>query len=130
MQCLSLACALGQGNVLLLRLMATIRQEKINGLLQKELAIIFQRGRVAHFGGLFISVTVTRVSPDLGSCKVYISIMEKVDRAQVVKELNERSGLVRKQLGHSVGKQLRRTPELFFFLDDSLDYAERVNNLL
>jgi len=110
--------------------MSSIRQEKINGLLQQELALIFQRHRREYFGGLFISVTVVRTSPDMGTCKAYLSIMGDVDKKQVVKELNSRSGLVRKKLGEAVGKQLRRTPELFFFLDDSLDYAETIDNIL
>lgn len=110
--------------------MASIRQEKINGLIQQELASIFQRQRMDLFGGLFISVTVVRTSPDLGSSKVYLSIMDKVDKPQVVREINSRSRLIRKHLGDVVGKQLRRTPELFFFLDDSLDYAETIDGLL
>jgi len=110
--------------------MSSIRLEKINGLLQKELSIIFQQKRTSHFGGLFITVTVVRVSPDLGSAKAYLSIMDKVDKKAVVKEINGRQGLLRKFLGESVGKQLRRTPELFFYLDDSLDYAEKINKLL
>ena len=108
----------------------SIRQEKINALLQSELGGIFQRGMKEHFGGLFISVTVVRVSPDLGSAKVYVSIMDKVDKNIVVKELNERTRFIRKMLGERVGKQLRRTPELFFYLDDSLDYAEKIDQLL
>ena len=83
-----------------------------------------------HFGGLFISVTVVRVSPDMGSAKVYISIMDKVDKPKVIAELNERSGWIRKMLGERVGKQLRKTPELMFYLDDSLDYAQTINSLL
>ena len=110
--------------------MSSIRQEKINGLIQQELALIFQRHRVEYFGGLFISVTIVRTSPDMGSTKAYLSIMDKVDKQQVIKELNSRSGLVRKKLGEAVGKQLRRVPELFFFLDDSLDYAETIDNIL
>jgi ribosome-binding factor A len=109
---------------------SSIRQEKINALLQQELGSIFQRGMKEHFGGLFISVTVVRVSPDMGSAKVYLSIMDKVDREQVVKEINGKGRFVRKLLGERVGKQLRRTPELFFFLDDSLDYAQEINQLL
>lgn len=110
--------------------MSSIRQQKIDGLLQQELSIIFQRGRIEHFGGLFISVTVVRVSPDLGSAKAYLSIMDKVDKKKVVKEINQISRLIRKKLGESVGKQLRRTPELVFYLDDSLDYAEQIDSLL
>ena len=110
--------------------MSSIRLEKVNGLLQKELSIIFQRKSKEHFGGLFITVTVVRVSPDMGAAKAYLSIMDKVDKKAVVKVINERSGLIRKYLGESVGKQLRRTPELFFYLDDSLDYAQKINELL
>ncbi|MDA0714347.1 MAG: 30S ribosome-binding factor RbfA [Bacteroidetes bacterium] len=110
--------------------MSSIRLQKIDSLLQKELGMIFQQKRQEHFGGLFISVTVVRTSPDLGSARVYVSILDKVDKAAVVKELNGRSGLIRKYLGASVGKQLRKTPELFFKLDDSLDYAEKINELL
>ncbi|NNC82160.1 MAG: 30S ribosome-binding factor RbfA [Flavobacteriales bacterium] len=110
--------------------MPSIRQERINALLQNELGSIFQRGMKEHFGGLFISVTVVRISPDLGSAKVYISIMNKVDKQQVVEELNERNRFIRKLLGERVGKQLRKTPELMFFLDDSLDYAQKINDLL
>ena len=79
---------------------------------------------------MFISVTVVRTSPDLGSARVFVSILDKVDKVAVVKELNDRSGLIRKYLGNAVGKQLRKTPELFFKLDDSLDYAEKINELL
>lgn len=66
----------------------------------------------------------------MSSCKVFLSIMDKVNKKAVVKEINERRGLVRGKLGHRVGKQLRITPDLFFYLDDSLDYSEKIDELL
>ena len=110
--------------------MASIRQERIASLLKKELGLVFQQEQRTLFGGLFISVTQTRPSPDLGNCKVFLSILDKVDKAAVVKEVNERSRVVRGKLGDRVGKQLRVIPELTFYLDDSLDYAERIDELL
>jgi len=110
--------------------MASIRQERIASLLKKELGLVFQEEQRSIFGGLFISVTLVRPSPDLGSCKVYVSILDKVDKAIVVKELNQRASMIRGKLSAKVGKQLRHTPELRFYLDDSLDYAERIDDLL
>lgn len=110
--------------------MASIRQERIASVLKKELGIVFQEEQRTIFGGLFISVTLTRPSPDLGSCKVYVSILDKVDKAAVIKELNQRSGLIRGKLGNKVGKQLRHVPDLRFYLDDSIDYAEQIDQLL
>lgn len=92
--------------------------------------MIFQRNAKTHFGGLFITVTVVRISPDLGSARVYLSIMDKVDKPVVIREMNGRSKMIRGMLGESVGKQLRKVPELHFFLDDSLDYSQQIDDLL
>lgn len=82
------------------------------------------------FGGAFITVTVVRVSPDLGTAKVYLSIMATKDKQAIFKLVNEQNYLIRKRLGMIIGKQLRIVPELQFFLDDSLDYAMKIDELL
>lgn len=82
------------------------------------------------FGGAFISVTQVRISPDLGNAKVYISIMATKDRNAIFKLVNEQNHIIRKKLGAIVGKQLRIVPELQFFIDDSLDYAMKIEELL
>lgn len=110
--------------------MESVRQQKVNKLLQKELAEIFRSESRNLFGGAFITVTVVRVSPDLGSAKVYISIMATKDREAIFKLVNAQNYLIRKNLGAIVGKQLRVVPELQFFLDDSLDYAMKIEKLL
>ncbi len=110
--------------------METVRQQKVSKLIQKELAEIFRSEAKTLFGGAFITVTVVRISPDLGAAKVYLSIMAAKDKQAIFKLVEEQSSVIRKKLGNLVGKQLRVTPELAFFIDDSLDYAMKIDELL
>ena len=110
--------------------MESVRQQKVNKLVQKELAEIFRSEARNMFGGAFITVTVVRVSPDLGVAKVYISIMATKDKKAIFKLVEDQNYLIRKKLGMMIGKQLRVVPELHFFIDDSLDYAMKINELL
>jgi ribosome-binding factor A len=110
--------------------MESVRQQRVNKLVQKELAEIFRAESRNLFGGAFITVTQVRVSPDLGTAKVYLSIMATKDRAAIFKLVEEQKAPIRKRLGNMVGRQLRVTPELFFYIDDSLDYAMKIEELL
>jgi len=110
--------------------MATIRQEKVAKLLQQELAVIFQRETRNFFTGALITVTVVRISPDLGVAKVYLSIFMPKGRDEIFEKIREENWRIRKWLGEKVGKQLRIVPNLQFFLDDSLDYADEIDRLL
>lgn len=110
--------------------MDSLRQQKVNKLLAKELAEIFRSEARTMFGGGFISVTQVRVSPDLGVAKVYVSIMATKDKEAIFKLIQDQNHQIRKRLGVIVGKQLRIVPELSFFIDDSLDYAMRIDALL
>jgi ribosome-binding factor A len=110
--------------------MESLRQQKVNKLLAKELAEIFRSEARSLFGGGFITVTTVRVSPDLSSAKVYLSIMATKDRQAIFKLVESQNKVIRKQLGLIVGKQLRIVPELMFFIDDSLDYAMKIEELL
>ncbi|MGZ3862645.1 MAG: 30S ribosome-binding factor RbfA [Bacteroidia bacterium] len=109
--------------------METIRQSKINKLMQKELAEIFRSESRNLFGGAFITVTIVRVSPDLGLAKVYLSIMGK-NTKEALKTVVDQAKVIRKLVGNRVGKQLRAIPELHFYIDDSLDYAMHIEELL
>lgn len=111
-------------------LMESLRQQKVNKLLAKELAEIFRSESRNLFGGGFITVTTVRVSPDLSSAKVYVSIMDNKDKKTVFKLIETNAKVIRKQLGLIVAKQLRIVPELMFFIDDSLDYAMKIDALL
>lgn len=110
--------------------MASIRQEKVSSLLKRELAVIFQRESRNLFEGHFITVTQVRVAPDLGTAKVYLSFMAVSDAKGALEQVKQNDKKVRQILGNTVGKQLRRVPELFFYLDDSLDYYDEIDRLL
>jgi ribosome-binding factor A len=110
--------------------MESVRQQKINKLVAKELAEIFRSEARNLFNGAFITVTTVRVSPDLGLAKVYLSIMATNEKTDVFKMVNDQNYLIRKKLGLLVGKQLRVVPELAFYIDDSLDYAMKIEELL
>ena len=109
--------------------MESIRQSKVAKLIQKELAEIFRSEARNLFNGAFITVTVVRLSPDMGLAKVYLSIMDK-NKETILKNVTLHVKEIRYQLGNMVGKQLRVTPELVFYIDDSLDYAIKIEELL
>tara|TARA_R100001015_G_C4581752_1_gene138167 strand:+ start:83 stop:418 length:336 start_codon:yes stop_codon:yes gene_type:complete len=110
--------------------MESIRQQKIARLLQKEVGEIFNKGEVKPLDKSMISITGVRVSPDLGIARVYISIFPSEDKMADLEKVKSQSSEIRYHLGKKAGKQLRHIPELVFFLDDSFDYAERIDELL
>ena len=111
--------------------MESTRQKKVSRLLQKELGIIFQKkGR--EFGNKMISVTTVRISPDLGVAKVYLSIFptQKEGEENTIDLVKNHSSQIRNELGKLVRNQLRVVPELAYFIDDSLDYIDNIEDLL
>jgi len=109
--------------------MDTTRQQKINRLLQKELSEIFRK-QTQMMRGVLVSVSVVRVSPDLGNAKVYLSIFPSDQANDILKNIKTNVKALRFDLGQKVGKQLRVIPDLSFYLDDSLDYLENIDRLL
>jgi ribosome-binding factor A len=112
--------------------MTSTRQNKVARLIQRDLSDIFQKESKNLFNGALVSVTVVRVSPDLSFAKVYVSIFAPgTDSVDVVFELLQtRVKKIRALLAQRVAKQLRVIPELAFFVDDSLDYEKRIEDLL
>ena len=110
--------------------MATTRQHKVSRLLQKELGNYFQKNGSEITGGKMVTVTVVRISPDLGVAKVYLSIFPATETDVSLQSISDRSGLVRSEMGKRLRNQLRHIPEFVFYLDDSLDYIDNINNLL
>ena len=109
--------------------MDSTRQSKIARLIQKELGDIFLKMTKETRGGL-VSVSIVRVSPDLGIVKAYLSVFPSTKGEEIVEMLNKNSKSIRFELGNRVRHQLRIIPELRFYLDDSLDYIENIDNLL
>lgn len=110
--------------------MGTIRQEKVASLLKKDLSEILRREGPRYAPGKMLSVTIVRVSPDLAVAKVYVSVFPSNDPQAEMTQLRSFSSDVRHKLGKLIGKQMRIVPELLFYVDDSLDYADRINKLL
>lgn len=110
--------------------MYTLRQNKVARLVQKELAEIFLKESRSHFQGKMISVTVVRISKDLSVAKVYLSIFPSEGSGEILKLVKQISPQLRGMLGRKIGKQLRIVPELDFFIDDSLDYIDKIDNIL
>jgi len=109
--------------------MQETRQNKIARLLQKELSMIFQQQtRAMH--GVMISVTRTKISPDLSICTAYLSIFPSEKADQMLRNITASEKQIRYELGTRVRHQLRIIPELRFFIDDSLDYIEHIDELL
>lgn len=109
--------------------MQETRQNRIARLLQKELSLIFQsQTRAMH--GVMVSVTRCRVSPDFSICTAYLSIFPSEKSDELLKNVAANEKSIRYELGTRVRNQLRIIPELRFFVDDSLDYIERIDELL
>lgn len=106
------------------------RQLKVARELQRDLAEIIRSKGMAAFGGAMITVSEVRVSPDFSIAKVYVSIFpsDKQEATMALLEQNNRS--IRGELGRKVAAQLRIVPELDFYLDTTLDYAEHIDELL
>ena len=109
--------------------MESTRQSKIARLIQKELSEIFLL-QAKSMNGVLVSVTAVRVSPDLSITRVYISVFPSERGDEIVKNLNSNMKSIRFDLGNRLRHQLRIIPELKFFIDDSLDYLERIDELL
>lgn len=109
--------------------MESTRQAKIARLLQKELSEIF-RQQTAKTHGVLISVSTVRVSPDLSVAKAYLSIFPSDKGPEMLESIKASAKTIRYELAQKVRFQLRKTPELQFYLDDSIDYLENIDNLL
>ena len=107
--------------------MASNRIGRINEEIQRELSSLIPTVKDPRVSGL-ISVTAVETTPDLKYCKVYISVLDKSDVAQVIKGLKSASGYLRRELGHSLN--LRNTPELSFVQDDSIDKGAHILDML
>ena len=109
--------------------METTRQNKISRLIQKELSEIFLL-QTKSMNGVLVSVSAVRISPDMSIARVYLSVFPSERSQEIVKNINDNMKSIRYELGTRVRHQLRIIPELKFFVDDSLDYAARIDELL
>ena len=110
--------------------MESTRQQKISRLVQKDLGEILQQKGQGILGGVLITVTKVNVTKDLSVAKVFLSLFTSADKEIMLDTIRQHTREIRYELGHRVRNQLRVIPEIHFFLDDSLDYIERIDDLL
>lgn len=110
--------------------MESQRQKKIGGLIQQDLADILQRAATEGSPGTLISVSKVSVTVDLSIAKVYVSVFPTTKAVEIVEEIKASTPAIRHELAQRTKHQLRRTPELLFFLDDSLDYIDKIDQSL
>ncbi len=110
--------------------MDSTRQQKIARLIQRDIAEILQKDMADITRGKLVTVTAARVSPDLGYAKIYISVFPFEHSQELLAKIKEEGWLIRKILGSRIRNQLKIVPELEFFIDDSLEYIENIDNLL
>jgi ribosome-binding factor A len=99
-------------------------------MLQKELGAYFQQHAREMLPGKMITVTVVRVSPDLGVAKVYLSIFPTEKKKAPLDRIKAHAPSIRNEIGRRIKNQVRTIPEFIYYLDDSLDYIENIDNLL
>ena len=106
------------------------RQNKISRLVQREMAEILLQLNKSKYQGKLISVTTVRVTKDMGIARIYLSIFPSEYSQEILDEVKLNNKSIRGELGHRIGKSVRIIPELEFYLDDSLDYIEHIDDLL
>lgn len=109
--------------------MESRRQEKFAKLLQRDLGDIFLQKAASLFKGSFITISGVKVSPDLGYAKIYLSFFKAGNNAELLDAIRLNTREIRHELAGKIKNQVRKVPELEFFLDESLDYVERMEKV-
>ena len=107
----------------------TKRQKQVAGLLNEELNDIFRRMNLLMIEGGMVSVAAVKVTPDLFEARIYLSMFQIKDTQAALLKFEEKNKEIRKELGSRVRHQLRSVPELKFFIDDTLDYVFKMEEL-
>ncbi|MBI4945480.1 MAG: 30S ribosome-binding factor RbfA [Bacteroidetes bacterium] len=109
--------------------MVTIRQSKVARVIQKDVAAVFQKEMKNAFGSGLISVTHVFMSPDLSFAKIYLSLFGVQDKEKMLGAIRKEAKEIRRILGTKIKKQLRIVPEIAFFVDESADYADKMEKV-
>ena len=111
--------------------MESNRQKKISKILQHDLADILQgAARKGGLKGVIISVSKVSVTTDLSIAKVYLSVFPSNKAEEILSGIKVNTPLIKHEVSQRTKHQLRRTPNFMFFIEDSLDYIEKINKSL
>jgi len=105
------------------------RQQRFAGVIQEDLAALFQKDGNSWAPGAFITVTKVRVTPDLAIARIYLSFLNTKTAKDDLKNIQRRTGEIRYKLGMRIKNQARIVPDLEFFLDDTNEYVEHMEKI-
>ena len=105
------------------------RQKQVAGVILHELNDVFQRQGLSMLNGGMVSIADVKVTPDLLEARVYLSFFQIDNKAEALKRIEDKTGFIKKELGERVKHQLRRIPDLKYFIDDTLDHVFRMEEL-
>ena len=105
------------------------RQKQIGGLIQEEINFIFQRLGLNMINGGMVSISSVKITPDLLEARIYLSVFNSADSKNVLTKIHDKAWEIKKELAARLKNQLRRIPELKFFLDDTLDHVFKMEEL-
>lgn len=109
--------------------MESRRQQQIAREIQKEIGHLFQKSGPSIYGNAFVTVTHVKITPDLLIARIYLSVYNTEEKQKVIDTIQAQHSEIRYRLGNAMRHQLRRIPELEFFLDDSLDYVYKMEEI-
>lgn len=110
--------------------METKRQQQVARLIQEELSAIFQKDAKHLFGNAFITITNVRITADLSIARVYLSFMLVQSKDETIADIQEKTKTIRQLLAQRIKNSVRIIPEIQFFLDDTEEYAAKMEALL
>ena len=105
------------------------RQKQVAGVIQEEMNDIFLRLGLNMVDGGMLSISKVKITPDLLEARIYLSLFQVRDQQALMSRIEDLTGEIKRELGNRVKQQLRRIPELRFFLDDTLDYVFKMEEI-
>jgi ribosome-binding factor A len=105
------------------------RQKQIAGVIHEEMTVIFQKLGLSMIDGGLVSISSVKVTPDLLEARIYLSVFQAKDNAAVLKKVEEKAFEIKRDLAAKMKHQLRRIPEIRYYLDDTLDHVFKMEEL-
>lgn len=109
--------------------MESTRQQKFARLIQREVSDIFSKHGKEFFGNAFVTITKVNVTPDLGLARINMSMFKQTEPQKILEQIQKHKGNIRKLLGIKIKNTIHHIPDLEFFVDSSLDYVEKMDNI-
>lgn len=110
--------------------MESKRQLQVGEMIMRNFSLVLQQQGRFIYGDILVSVTKAIVTPDLAQAKIYISVYGTENKEEVLMLLEENMHQLKQEFSHRIKKHIRRIPELFLYIDDTLDEMYRVNDML